>query len=316
MTLSPRDRASLARAKALLEHPGTAATVTNLIGMPIERALALLPEKWADAVNAATRKSLETALKAALLTLDDAPLSRSREFLHKLAVAATGAGGGAFGLAGLPVELPLSTTIMLRSIADIARSEGESLAAPEGKLACLEVFALGGRRPADDATESAYFAVRGVLAKAISEAAQFITEKGVVEEGAPALRQTRRAGRLPIRRGGLREGCGGGRADRRRRRRGRDQPALHRPLSGHGPGTLHRPQARAGLWRGTGESRIRCAVAPARHLGRQSPSRRANHDLGRGQWHRCAGGTSRRTSSMWRPQPTHVGLPHVRHTLR
>ena len=187
MTLSPGDRASLARAKALLENPGAAATVTNLIGMPIERALALLPERWADAVNAATRKSLETALKAALLTLDDAPPSRSREFLHKLAVAATGAGGGAFGLAGLPVELPLSTTIMLRSVADIARSEGESLAAPEGKLACLEVFALGGRRPNDDATESAYFAVRGVLAKAISEAAQFITEKGLVEEGAPAL---------------------------------------------------------------------------------------------------------------------------------
>ena len=187
MTLSPRDRASLARAKALLENPGAAATVTNLIGMPIERALALLPERWADAVNAATRKSLETALKAALLTLDDAPPSRSREFLHKLAVAATGAGGGAFGLAGLPVELPLSTTIMLRSIADIARSEGESLAAPEGKLACLEVFALGGRRPNDDPAESAYFAVRSVLAKAVSEAAQFITQKGLVEEGAPAL---------------------------------------------------------------------------------------------------------------------------------
>jgi len=187
MTLSPRDQVSLARAKALLENPGAAATVTNLIGMPIERAMALLPERWADAVNAATRTSLATALKAALLTLDDAPVSRSREFLHKLAVAATGAGGGAFGLAGLPVELPLSTTIMLRSIADIARSEGEPLAAPEGKLACLEVFALGGRRPNDDATESAYFAVRGVLAKAVSEAAQFITEKGLVEEGAPAV---------------------------------------------------------------------------------------------------------------------------------
>ena len=46
MTLSPEDRGSLARAKALLENPGAAATVTNLIGMPIERALALLPERW------------------------------------------------------------------------------------------------------------------------------------------------------------------------------------------------------------------------------------------------------------------------------
>jgi hypothetical protein len=187
MTLSAADREALVRAKALLENPGVAAKVTDLVGMPIERALKLLPAKWGEVVNTATRKALETALKAALLTLDDSPPVRAREFLHKLAVAATGAGGGAFGLAGLPVELPLSTSIMLRSIADIARSEGESLHTAEGKLACLEVFALGGRRPSDDATESAYFAVRGVLAKAVSEAAQFITEKGLVEEGAPAL---------------------------------------------------------------------------------------------------------------------------------
>ena len=38
---------------------------------------------------------------------------------------ASGAAGGAFGLATLPVELPVSTIIMLRSIAAIARNEGE-----------------------------------------------------------------------------------------------------------------------------------------------------------------------------------------------
>ena len=98
--------------------------------MPIEKAFALLPEKWAKVVNEATKKSLETALQAALLTLDDKPQLNSWEFLHKLAIVATGAGGGAFGLLGLPVELPVSTTIMLRSIADIARSEGERLRTP------------------------------------------------------------------------------------------------------------------------------------------------------------------------------------------
>jgi hypothetical protein len=55
--------------------------------------------------------------------------------------------------------------------------------------------------------------------------------------------------------------------------------------------------------------------APARPT-RQSRSRRASHDFGRGHWHRLAGGTSRRTSSTWRPHPVHVGLPHCRHTLR
>jgi hypothetical protein len=33
---------------------------------------------------------------------------------------------------------------MLRSIADIARSEGEDLSDPEAALSCVEVFALGG----------------------------------------------------------------------------------------------------------------------------------------------------------------------------
>src|SRR6267143_2330671 len=93
MKLSSEDQEALRCAKALLENPGLAAKITGLIGMPIEKALKLLPEKWAKVVNEATRKSLETALQAALLTLDDKPQANSWEFLHKLAVAATGAGG-------------------------------------------------------------------------------------------------------------------------------------------------------------------------------------------------------------------------------
>src|SRR5262245_27651444 len=187
MTLSYEDQQALRYAKGLLENPSLATKITGLIGMPIEKALKLLPEKWAEVVNEATRRSLETALQAALLTLDDQPKSNSWEFLHKLAVAATGAGGGAFGLLGLPVELPLSTTIMLRSIADIARSEGERLRTPGAKLAFLEVFALGGRTTSDDASESAYFLIRGALAKSISDAAGYITKRGLLKEGAPAV---------------------------------------------------------------------------------------------------------------------------------
>jgi hypothetical protein len=186
-TLSANDREALRFAKNLLENPGLAARLTGLIGMPVEKAMALLPERWSDAVAIATRKSLETALHVALTTLDDTPRSRSWEGLHKLAVAATGAGGGAFGLAGLPLELPVSTTLMLRSIADIARSEGEALGAPDAKMACLEVFALGGNTTADDASESSYFVVRAALARSVSQAAQYVAQRGLVEEGAPAL---------------------------------------------------------------------------------------------------------------------------------
>ena len=58
---------------------------------------------------------------------------------------------------------------------------------PETALACVQVFALGGRASSDDASESGYFAVRGLLAKSVSEAARFIAERGIVSEGAPVL---------------------------------------------------------------------------------------------------------------------------------
>jgi hypothetical protein len=77
--------------------------------------------------------------------------------------------------------------IMLRAIAEIARSEGEDLSDPETSLACLQVFALGGRAGSDDASESGYFAIRGLLAKSVTEAARFIAERGIAAEGSPAL---------------------------------------------------------------------------------------------------------------------------------
>jgi hypothetical protein len=80
-------------------------------------------------------------------------------------VAVSGAAGGFFSWAGLALELPLTTVIMLRSIADIARSEGEDLADPQTRLECLSVLALGsGAR--SDGLEASYYSTRLGLAEA------------------------------------------------------------------------------------------------------------------------------------------------------
>jgi hypothetical protein len=184
--LTPEDEAALARAVRTLEHPGYAARLTNLVGKPIEIIARALPAAASDTIAKVTSKALDLALKTALKSMRGGPHAGSR-LMHKALVTASGAGGGAFGLAGLAVELPLSTVLILRSIADIARQEGENLATPEAALACLQVFALGGRSGSDDASESGYFAVRGMLAKSITEATRFIAERGVVQEGAPIL---------------------------------------------------------------------------------------------------------------------------------
>jgi hypothetical protein len=119
--------------------------------------------------------------------MHDTTRRTSSDFLHLLFVAASGAAGGAFGLLALPIELPISTAVMLRSIADIARSEGERINEPQAKLACLEVFALGGPSKRDDAAESGYFIVRAALARAVTEAAEYLAERGLAREGAPAI---------------------------------------------------------------------------------------------------------------------------------
>lgn len=184
--LTPEDLAALQRAVQLLENPSLAARLTNMVGKPIELIGAALPSAASKAISAATTKGLEFALKVALRTMQRTPMAGS-QLLHKALAAASGAAGGALGLATLPVELPVSTVIMLRSIADIARSEGEDLTDPDAALSCIEVFALGGRAGSDDASESGYFAVRTMLAKTVTEAVRYIAERGVAQEGAPVI---------------------------------------------------------------------------------------------------------------------------------
>lgn len=180
------DLAELKRAVQSLEHPGLAARLTNMVGKPIELIGSALPASASRAIATATSKALEAALQVALRTMQGAPHAQS-QLLHKALATASGAVGGAFGLASLPIELPVSTIVMLRSIAEIARNDGENLSDPETALSCVQVFALGGRTGSTDASESGYFAARGMLAKSVTEAARFIAERGIIEKGAPVL---------------------------------------------------------------------------------------------------------------------------------
>jgi hypothetical protein len=144
------------------------------------------PKAVTGLVARASQKALMVALRLAMTTLTAKPLWRS-ELLHKVAAASSGTLGGAFGLATLPVELPVSTTLILRSIAEIARQEGEDLSDPKAALACVQVFALGSGKEGANPAESSYFAVRAALAQSMAEAARFITEHGFVGQGEPVL---------------------------------------------------------------------------------------------------------------------------------
>jgi len=185
-TLSDEHKRELQYAKCLLEKQSIAARFADLLASPIDAGMKRLPKNASDTIMAVSTKSIETALNAALYTLS-AEQQPAGNFRHKATVAISGAAGGAFGLPALAIELPISTTIMLRSIGDIARSEGEKLDSQESQLACLEVLALGGTTDEDDDAETGYFGIRMALAGAVTQATKHIASHGTATKGAPAL---------------------------------------------------------------------------------------------------------------------------------
>ena len=185
--LTEAETEQLRAAVHALEEGGFSSRLANLLGRQVETAGRALPASARALVARASEAALRAALRVAIGTIDaNAPPNAARR-MHKALAAASGAAGGAFGLSAIAIELPVSTTIMLRSIVQIAREEGEDITQAETALACIEVFALGGRTPGAAATEGSYFAIRGMLAKAVSESARFIVQSGLADETAPVL---------------------------------------------------------------------------------------------------------------------------------
>ncbi|HKU36534.1 MAG TPA: EcsC family protein [Polyangiales bacterium] len=178
MELSEFDLLTLQRARRVLESPGLAARLSNIIGAPVEAGVRSLPFSVQELIVRATRSSLQAGLRAMIATMDCEPGKPGDPSAYQLVSSLSGAASGFFGLAALPVELPLTTLMMLRSIAEHAREQGEDLAQPEVQLACLEVLALGGRSRADDAAEAGYYASRIGLAQSINSAASYLSRHG------------------------------------------------------------------------------------------------------------------------------------------
>ena len=187
MQLSPKDQLKLAHAVKILGNPSFTNKVTKTVGSTVEKAVGILPDQFTKSLTQITRKALDKSLEGALLTLPQRKHRNAWKKTHQLLACASGAVGGAFGLPALAIELPVSTTIMLRSIADIARSHGENINQPETKLACLEVFALSSGDSKDNSSETGYYAIRSLLAKSISDAVSQLTTQELSRQSSPAL---------------------------------------------------------------------------------------------------------------------------------
>jgi len=185
--ITDSERYALARAKILLENPNFAMKLSNYIGMPVEKAIKLLPVKWQTSVAKSTHTALMKGLEFSMRTLNNKQNIKSSRRASKILSTATGAAFGAFGLPAIAIELPFTTIQILRSIADIARSEGHNLNDIETKLSCLEVFALGGNSKEHDHSDNGYWIIRASLSTEITRAAKHIAQKGMMKESAPLI---------------------------------------------------------------------------------------------------------------------------------
>lgn len=185
--MTPEDLEALRAAAEHLEHPSFAARLGSVVGTPIEMALRLLPPRWYRRLHRAAESVIERALSAAVSSMDLKESSGPPDAFFGTLSVVTGAAGGLFGLAGLLIELPITTAIMMGAIAEVARREGEDLASLEARLACVQVFALGGRAHEDDAAETGYYGVRLALATSVSAAMTHVAEHGLSGKGAPLL---------------------------------------------------------------------------------------------------------------------------------
>jgi hypothetical protein len=193
--LSADDHDALRRAVGELERHSWASRLTALLRREAGVIHWPIPSQISALASRAAGPALEASMKVALRSLTNQPL-RDRRGFHKGIAALAGGAGGAFGLSSFVVELPVTTTIMLRSIADIARNEGEDLADRSTTLACLAVFGLvGGPRTSSGAIgvedeailDTGYFAIRALLASTLGDAARFYLGRSSTTEATSVL---------------------------------------------------------------------------------------------------------------------------------
>jgi len=187
-SLPPAHQKALSRAVDRLENAAFAKRLAEFAGQPIDRALLRLPRPLRAALERSVEKAVLRCLQVALTSLKSAPNRAPKTRLSTLVAGVSGGFGGVLGAAGLTIELPLTTILMLRAIADIAHHHGEDLSTLEARLACVEVFALGAGSQ-KGRSDVGYYASRAMLARASSDAVGFVAERGLIGASTPIVGQ-------------------------------------------------------------------------------------------------------------------------------
>ncbi len=133
---------------------GPVMRLVNRMGNTLENQLSVVPDRYRGHVERATAQALETAYGLA----GRAPDMGERGPM--MAVLASGAAGGAGGLATSIAELPVTVTLILNAIRAEARAAGYDPDTPAVREECLRVFGAGSPLASDDGINTSFLTAR------------------------------------------------------------------------------------------------------------------------------------------------------------
>jgi len=172
--ISPDDLEVIKSAKHAMENLGWAIKGVNKVGNTLESGSKYIPNWALSFIQKSTEKILLGILKANLLTISkNKKFKKPSKKTYKAIVTGSGIVGGLLGSTtgiGTVVfvsEMTITTKFLMRTILDIARSEGEDIYSLEGQMQCLEVFAIGGQSKDDDGVETSYYVTRAALSASL-----------------------------------------------------------------------------------------------------------------------------------------------------
>ena len=156
---------------------GLGMEIMEIVGNSAEGLIERLPAFVRSRMDKITRAALNRAFSAASGTRR---VVRDRgDWFNRMASTFSGAAGGVGGLPGAMVELPVTVTLLLRSMLDIAAEHGLDPDSDEVRMECLRIFAAAGPMAEDDGTDL------GLLAARLSVTGQ--TLQGLISRVAPRL---------------------------------------------------------------------------------------------------------------------------------
>ena len=184
--MNAKDSQFIKEAVHMFHDPGVFAKSLGYLSGVVERKLKWLPNTVQTKVAVASTTAIEKCLKWSISSISESSnlqltvqqgSSRAQKmgWLHTVAAGVSGGVSGFWGLPALVVELPFVTTVMMRSIAQIAQSYGYDIKDPAIQVECLLVFAHGGPTKADDDMETGYFSTKLAFGALSREAAQLIS---------------------------------------------------------------------------------------------------------------------------------------------